>query len=159
MHVTPEDHRVKAARQPIHGRMLTARDTTRATVTIEMSRLHGHRHLRPPGQRHHVGRAERRGVGERQVQVVEEGGSQSGGTISGGLTICANWKSGYLLLRLSARATGPPRSNSQYHRPNTITLVSQMAPPVISSWPGVLPRVALGDVDRRAGPPTRRWPG
>jgi hypothetical protein len=52
-------------------------------------------------------------------------GSQSGGTITGGLTICTNWKSGYCLT-LSARATGPPRSNSQYHRPNTITLVSQM---------------------------------
>src|ERR1700691_1752538 len=35
--------------------------------------LGGHAHLRPPGQRHRVGRAERGGVGERQVQVVGEG--------------------------------------------------------------------------------------
>jgi hypothetical protein len=65
-------------------------------------------------------------------------GSQSGGTITGGLTICTNWKSGYCLV-LSARATGPPRSSSQYHRPNTITLVSQMSAPVISRRLGVVP--------------------
>ena len=33
----------------------------------------------------------------------------------------------------SARATGPPRSKSQYHSAKAITLVTQMAPPVTSS--------------------------
>jgi hypothetical protein len=36
-------------------------------------RLEGHGQFRPPGQWHHVRRAERGGVGERQVQVVGEG--------------------------------------------------------------------------------------
>jgi len=31
-----------------------------------------------------------------------------------------------------ARAAAPPRSRSQYHRPKTITLLSQMAPPLAS---------------------------
>src|SRR5215472_6431667 len=35
-------------------------------------RLDEHGQLRPPGQRHHVGRTERGGVGIRQVEVVDE---------------------------------------------------------------------------------------
>ena len=41
----------------------------------------------------------------------------------------------------SARATGPPRSNSQYHRANTTTLVSQIMAPLISRRAGVVPVV------------------
>ena len=37
-----------------------------------------------------------------------------------------------------ARATGPPRSNSQYHSAKTMMFVSQMAPPVIRSGPGAV---------------------
>jgi hypothetical protein len=60
--------------------------------------------------------------------------------MSGGLTIWTNWKSGYRLT-LSARATGPPRSNSQYQRANTTTLVSQIMAPPSSRRAGVMPVV------------------
>ena len=39
-------------------------------------------------------------------------------------------------MRYFKMLTAPPRSNSQYQSPNTITFVSQIAPPVRSSWVG-----------------------
>jgi hypothetical protein len=36
------------------------------------SRSYGHGRFGPAGERHHIGRAERRGVGEAQVEIVEE---------------------------------------------------------------------------------------
>ena len=38
-----------------------------------------------------------------------------------------------------ARAAGPPRSNSQYHSANTMTLVSQIEPPLTSSVMALVP--------------------
>ncbi|SHY25769.1 Uncharacterised protein [Mycobacteroides abscessus subsp. abscessus] len=37
------------------------------------------------------------------------------------------------------RAKGPPRSNSQYHMPKTITLVTKIARPLPSSTRGLSP--------------------
>src|SRR5215813_1052968 len=38
-------------------------------------RLHGHGRLGPPGERHHIGRAERSGVGEAEIEVIKELGT------------------------------------------------------------------------------------
>ena len=48
----------------------------------------------------------------------------------------------------SARCTGPPRSNSQYHSANAITLVAQIDAPEASSG-AALPVVAGLDTGSR----------
>lgn len=53
-------------------RMLTARALTRATVTSETSDWASMVGLTPSRQGHHVGGAKGGGVGERQMQVVDE---------------------------------------------------------------------------------------
>src|ERR1700735_5177905 len=58
-------------------------------------------------------------------------GSQSGAA-SMGEDIWGNIRSGCATVP-SARRTGPPRSNSQYHRPTAITLVIQIEAPEASS--------------------------
>lgn len=87
--------------------------------------LEQHRHLRPSGEGHRISGAERRGVGERHIEVVPELGSQSGGA-SDGLSIWGNWKSGKGRSPW-ARAAGPPRSNSQYQRAKTILTTAMRA--------------------------------
>ena len=67
-----------------------------------------------------------------------------------GLVIWGNRKSGHRWVAW-ARATGPPRSNSQYHRPKMITFVSQSIAPVVSSDDAKSPSVPRAS-------PTTRWP-
>src|SRR5258708_20846008 len=69
-------------------------------------------------------------------------GPQPGG-VSSIAVICGNMKSGYGD-RPSSRLTGPPRSNSQYHSANAITLVAQIdAPDSSRTKAGLGPRLWL----------------
>ena len=88
--------------------------------------LSQHHHLHPgPGQRHHIGRTDRNGIGERDVDVVH----QSRVPARFGkcrVSSCGNWKS-----RGGGSARGarrPPWSNSENSNPNVTMSCPDMAP-------------------------------
>ena len=93
-----------------------------------------HGQLGPPGQRHDVGGAKGGGVGEREVEVVNElwlplGVGQVGVLHLHDLEV-GQHTPGVGVDR--DRAAGPPRSNCQYHTAKAMMLVSQIAAPVDS---------------------------
>ena len=87
-------------------------------------RLHEHQHLRPAAERHRVGRAERRRVRERHVQIVEEHRCQPESSSSGSVC-CGNRKSraGSAQVR---RSIGPPPSSCQNQSANSSTFTTHM---------------------------------
>ena len=93
-------------RRVSRARMLTARAATISTVTAAISDSIAHEQLRPVGQRHRVGGAERDRVRERDVEVVLQHRGPAGAA-SVGFSSWGNWKSGATGARASARATGP----------------------------------------------------
>ena len=116
--------------------------------------LEQHQHLRLPAERHRVRRAERDRVREREVDVVEQArvpaglrpapGSPSAGTGSRAAAGSA-----------STARTGPPRSKTQYQRPNAITFVLQIVIALYSSSP---PFCSRRVTRLRSATPARRLP-
>ncbi len=125
-------------------RMFTARATTSPIVTSAASAWVGHQRLRERRQGHRVGGAERGGVGERDVEVVDHPRLPALAARGRGRVICGNRKSGVVVCPVR-RASGPPWSSSQYHSPNSRTLVTHSAiPEKISGRP--FPTVVVQEV-------------
>ena len=93
-------------------KILTARPMHQSQNHEGADRLHSHRQFGPAGRRHHIGRAERRGVGKAEIEVVEEFRVPAWCSYSR-IELGGEGEVGELGRSQKARDSGPPPSSTQ----------------------------------------------